>query len=184
MRNISEDICNISESPCGRACRALLKNTPMMKASLIFTALLALGMTSLAQQGVVTAGGDDAQMSYSIGLPFFTHPESTSGSAYQGHQQPYEISIVTSVPGRAPYRAEVKVYPNPVMHTLTIEGGNAAQAPQRYAIYNTDGQLMDEQQITSWPLQINAAPWAAGTYYLQLADAKNNLDVLKIQKQK
>lgn len=181
---MSEDICNTSESPHNKPCGALLKILPMMKVSLLFAVCLAMSLSGFAQQGAVSAGGDATQLSYSIGLPFYTHPESASGSAYQGHQQPYEISIVTSVPGRAPYRAEVNVYPNPVMHTLTIKGGNAAQAPVHYAVYSTSGQLVEEQQITSWPLQIDAARWAAGTYYLQLADAKNNLDVLKIQKQK
>lgn len=156
----------------------------MTKAIFVSVALLGAFVHSSAQQGAVAAGGDAPQMSYSIGLPFYTHPEASTGSAYQGNQQPYEISVVTSVPGRAPYRAEVNVYPNPVMHTLTIDGGNPVHAPVRYAIFNTAGKLIAEQQITTWPLQIDAARWAAGTYYLQLTDRSNNLEVLKIQKQK
>ena len=73
------------------------------KLILSVTFLLGLGLTGLqAQEAVLASGGDTSgsggSISYSVGQVVYTTNTGTSGySVAEGVQQPYEISVVTSL---------------------------------------------------------------------------------------
>ncbi len=150
--------------------------------SLLFGFFTAVS-TVFAQQGAAASAGDAPQLSYTIGLPFYTQPESISGSAYQGNQQPYEISFITRVLEQASSTHDIIAYPNPVMHTLTVSANDASPAPLRYTVHSADGRLVVEDQVMQWPMNIDASQWATGSYVLSLYSDSPQRKVILIQKQ-
>jgi hypothetical protein len=47
-------------------------------------------------------------------------------------------------------------------------------------IYNTFGQLMLQQQITSTKTQLDLSPFVKGLYVVQISDEQNNVNTNKI----
>ncbi len=65
------------------------------------TTLSLLISNAFSQESVNISGGNaigtGGSVSYSVGQVFFNTSESTTGSVTEGIQQPYEISVVTSI---------------------------------------------------------------------------------------
>ena len=64
----------------------------------------------------------------------------------------------------------IQLYPNPTKSNMTISVSNAAETPESYSIYNTIGQQIASQKITSnSDLTINTSALSAGVYFIKLA---------------
>lgn len=90
-----------------------------MKKSLfiiVFSVLFASNAST--QESVTTSGGNatgnGGSISYTIGQLFFNTVEGTTGSLPEGVQQPYEITVVTSIEEAFGNYLNVFAYPNPV----------------------------------------------------------------------
>lgn len=80
--------------------------------------LLGIGLSGLHAQNTISASGGNASgsggsVSYSVGQIVYTTNTGTNGSAAQGVQQPYEISVVTANEEALDISLEMVVYPNP-----------------------------------------------------------------------
>ena len=64
----------------------------------------------------------------------------------------------------------IQLYPNPAKNTMTISVSNASEAPDSYSIYNTIGQQIASQKITSnTDLTINTSTLSTGVYFIKLS---------------
>ncbi len=64
----------------------------------------------------------------------------------------------------------IQLYPNPVRNNMTISISNATETPDTYSIYNTIGQQIASQKITSISdLTINTSALSSGVYFIKLA---------------
>ncbi|MFN8256094.1 MAG: cellulase family glycosylhydrolase [Bacteroidales bacterium] len=64
---------------------------------------------------------------------------------------------------------KVKIYPNPTIHTLVVEGPEI----QTYSIYNQNGQPVENEKICNQPFnEIDCSRLPQGYYFLKLKDNK------------
>ncbi len=87
--------------------------------------LFCLGVVhGFAQTTINTAGGDGSgsggSVSFSVGQPIYQTRTGTNGSAAEGVQQPYEISVLSSSDEALGINIVVQAYPNPTADFLTI----------------------------------------------------------------
>ena len=78
-----------------------------------------------AQQAVVSAGaeaeGSGGTASFSIGQVFYNVSSGNNGYIVQGVQQPYEISVISSIHDAENIKLTTSVFPNPVSEFLTLK---------------------------------------------------------------
>ena len=76
-----------------------------------------------AQNAIPASGangsGAGGTISYTVGQVVYTTSTGTMGSVAQGVQQPYEISVVTSLEEAKDFSLEFVVYPNPATDFLS-----------------------------------------------------------------
>ena len=67
------------------------------------------------------------------------------------------------------------IYPNPAQEQITIERANASSYTT-IQIVDAAGRIVFNKQVKDFPLDINIASWARGTYYIQFSEgAKTGL---------
>ena len=137
---------------------------------------LVLVLTTIAaQHGMVTAGGEaydtNGRVSYSVGQVFCNIQTGFSGTALQGLQQPYEISVTTGLDKAEGMQLLFTAYPIPVSNVLTLKiDGFTPDQISKLSIHLFDmrgKQLMSKQAEgieTSIPM-IYIPP---GIYFLQI----------------
>ncbi len=87
--------------------------------------MFGFGLTVLHTQESIPASGGDVSgsggsASYSIGQVFYSTHTGADGSVSEGVQQPYEISVVTSVVEAEGIDLVVSAFPNPVTDHLIL----------------------------------------------------------------
>ena len=92
---------------------------------LIMIVIITNFLTSYAQEAIPAAGanasGSNGSVSYTIGQVVYTTEFGPNGSEAKGVQQPYEISIITSVESNNSQNIECVIYPNPASNFLTLK---------------------------------------------------------------
>ena len=155
----------------------------MIRSILTFL-FLASSVLGIAQTAVLSAGGDasgsSGSVSYSIGQTFYVHTDGANGTIHEGVQQPYECFTVAV--HETHHDLNLILYPNPTLHTLTLQTGQVIPGLTAI-IYNQNGQLLFESMIWSLSMPIDVSGWAAGSYFLRVTDKSNNSSHYTIVKQ-
>ena len=136
--------------------------------------------TALNAQNVLPATGGNASgasgsVSYSAGQIFYNTYSGTPGSVAQGLQQPYEISVVTSIGNTESITLEFKVYPNPTSGILKLIIKPFDNDNLKYQLYDPVGILIQEKKIESDESDISLENLSASIYFLKVI--KDNLEV-------
>jgi hypothetical protein len=76
---------------------------------------------------------------------------------------------VTATSLRAPSAYEIRVYPSPAAHQITIE--QTAQLPLAGQIFTASGQLIWSGTLSDRKTRLDVSSWPSGIYYLNLAGA-------------
>jgi hypothetical protein len=154
--------------------------------SLIVFSLLGYGNIILAQSVIPASGGDatgtGGTASFSLGQPFYITIESTTGSVAQGVQQPYEISVVTSVESAVNINIICSVYPNPSSAYLTLSIANIDSKVLAYKLYDLNGHLLETKEIHSNETAIQMNKFIKGEYFLKVSNAGKEIKTFKIIK--
>ena len=157
----------------------------------LLTALMLLGLgglTSLqAQETVSTAGGEASgsggTYSYTVGQVFYTTQTGTNGNyVAQGVQQPYEISVVTSIPEAKEINLSVSAYPNPTSNYLTVKVENYETANLQYIIFDINGKLLQTVKATGQETKIETNNLVPANYFVKVVDNEKEIKVFKIIK--
>ena len=150
----------------------------------IFIALVAFCMISFgsviqAQNTIPSSGGEASgsggSASYSVGQIVYTTNTSTSGSVAQGIQQPYEISVITSLEEAKDISLEIVVYPNPATDFIRLKIENYEADNLSYQLYNSNGTPVQNDIIQGRETTISMQNLLPATYFLKVSD--NNIVV-------
>jgi hypothetical protein len=157
------------------------------KIILITSCLLLLGLSSCIGQTSVNASGGEASgsgessASYTLGETVFTDPAgSGSSSSSQGVQQTYEIS--TGINELSTVELLLNLFPNPASENVTLAIDEPDVTNFKYRMYDLDGKLLIENQVSSDKTLIPIASYADGTYLLeviQLARTVKSFTIIK-----
>jgi hypothetical protein len=138
---------------------------------IVFTPVLVMAFQFgvWAQQTTVTTGGDTSNasgsLSYSIGQVFYSVYSETTGSEWQGVQQPYEIWVMTTNRiAKSSYK--LTVYPNPTAGIITLKTPEMPQWQTTCQLYNTEGQKIMDLEIVELETHFDFSSYEPGTYIL------------------
>lgn len=141
---------------------------------LLATGLLWIGLAQ-AQESVNVSGGDvtgsGGSVSYSIGQIDYITNTGSSGSVAQGVQQPYEIFTIGIE--ESELNISLSVFPNPTTDNLNLQITEYNNEKLRYRLFDFQGKLLRDEQITTQQTQINAASLPSATYFIYVVNQVN-----------
>ena len=149
--------------------------------------LLGLGLTGLqAQESVNTSGGNASgsggSASYSVGQVAYQTHTGTSGSVAEGVQQPYEISVVAGLEEAKGINLSVSAYPNPSSDYLTLSISEFDISNLSYQLYDMQGKLLQNEEITGNETRIVMSNLAPATYFVRVISGSQPIKEFKIIK--
>lgn len=128
-----------------------------------------------------SATGAGGSASYTIGQIFYTNLSSSSGSVSQGVQQAFSISTETSI--ESTESIKLNIYPNPTTDKLVLNI-NEYSNNSRVELYDLNGKLLFNDNISSNEFFIDMNRYETSTYYLKVIDDSKELKTFKVIKNK
>ncbi|MDF2438028.1 MAG: Protein of unknown function precursor [Bacteroidota bacterium] len=152
-----------------------------------FALLLGIGLSGLQAQNAATASGGDASgtggsLSYSIGQAVYTTAVGSSGSVAQGVQQPYEISVLTSIEHGQEIDLQLSTYPNPTTDFLNLRTGNLRVSGISYRLSDINGKLFKSGKAEGSETKILMADLRDAVYLLEVMENNKEVKTFKIIK--
>ena len=149
--------------------------------------LLGLGLTGLqAQESVNVTGGNASgsggSVSYSVGQVVYTINTGTNGSLTQGVQQPYEISVVTTIEQAKGINLLVTAYPNPTTDYLTLSIGEFDISNLSYQLHDMNGKLLQNKKVTGNQTSIVMSNLVPANYLVKVIQGNKEVKTFKIIK--
>lgn len=146
--------------------------------------LLGLGITGIQAQTSVNATGGNASgsggsASYSVGQVVYTKNTGINGTVAQGVQQPYEISVVTSIKEAKGISLSVSVFPNPTSDYLTLGIDEFEISDLSYQLYDMNGKLLQHKRITGYQTRIVLSNLEPATYFVKVVQDNKEVKPLK-----
>lgn len=149
--------------------------------------LLGLGLTGLQAQEAIPATGGNASgsggsVSYSIGQVVYTTNTGTNGSAAQGVQQPFEISVITGLEEAKEINLSCSAYPNPTTDFLNLKVENYDNTNLSYQLFDMNGKLLETKKLEGNQTSIVMNDLVPATYFLKVIDNNKEVKIFKIIK--
>jgi hypothetical protein len=139
-----------------------------------------------AQNVISTAGnnatGSGGTVNYSIGQVLYTSNTGINASATQGVQQPFEISVVTSIKDASEINLICSTYPNPSTDFVTLKIVNYKIEKLHYQLFDTKGTLIETKKIENYETSINMSSYTRANYFLKIIENNKELKVFKLIK--
>lgn len=140
-----------------------------------------------AQNNSVSSGGQgtssQGSVSYSVGQVFFNAAAGSNGLVIQGNQQPFEISVITSV-RNINIELNAQVYPNPVAEQLLLSIRNDQLKHLSYVLTDIQGKIFRQEVINNVFTNIEMSPYENGVYIINVLQKKRIIRTFKIIKNK
>ena len=157
------------------------------KLKIFFVVISAMGLTILYGQGSITSAGNNASgtggsVSYSVGQIVYTTISGAAGTVNQGVQQPYEVSVVTSVRNSGEIFFECTIYPNPTSGHLKLAVRKTDRENLRYKLYDLNGMLLQEKEIGGEETEIFLDGYSSSSYFLNVMSGNLKIKSFKIIK--
>jgi hypothetical protein len=157
-----------------------------LKRHLVVFCILLSGISVQAQNAVPATGGNGSgaggSTSYTVGQVVNNTLSETTGTITQGVQQPYEISVVTSIEEAVGILLECSVYPNPANDFLVLKIKNYDSQNLSYWLYSVSGILIKTDKVNSVETQIIFSNQVSGAYFLKVTDKNKEIKTFKIIK--
>lgn len=156
---------------------------------IFYTALmLGLGFSGLKAQVAIPATGGDisgngGSVSYTIGQVNYQAHSGTSGSVIEGVQQPYEISIVTSIARAEGINLLMSAFPNPTPDYLILDVKNYDISSLSFQIFGMNGNFLQSERITDIQTRIDLRDFSKATYCIKVMEGNKEVKVFKVIKQ-
>lgn len=161
------------------------------KLKLNIFSLLFFVLSNLQAQKTISSTGGEATgtggfVSYTIGQVLYSSNEGASGhSIVQGVQQPYEISVIASLPEVEGLNLFISAYPNPTTYFLTVKLALSTTLNVQnlqYIIFDINGKLLQTTKATGHKTKIKTNKLANGIYFLKVLNNSKIIKVFKIVK--
>lgn len=150
--------------------------------------LIGFGISGLQAQEAIPATGGEASgnggsVSYSVGQVIYTTGTSTnSGTVSQGVQQPYTISVVTSLEEAQKINLMFSAYPNPTTDYLTLSADESDVSGLSYRLYDASGKLLETKAFGGNQIKIAMGHLVPAIYYVKvIAKTQNNASQQEIK---
>jgi hypothetical protein len=141
---------------------------------------------SYAQQAIIATGGNASgsggTISYSVGQVSYNRLTGTGVFIIEGVQQPYEISVVTSIESTEGITLACTVYPNPVAGFLHLVTGPTNSDKLFYRLFDMNGVLLLENRVENSDTEIFIGNFPASIYFLKVIKNNSEIKVFKIVK--
>ena len=138
------------------------------------------------QETIATSAGNfigsGGSVSYTIGQVAFSTLFGTNGSLVQGVQQPYELSVITSVENTEEITLNCIVYPNPARNIIKLAIESIDYDSMFYRLYDIKGLLIQEMKVESEETEISLHNLVPSIYFLKVIKNKKELKTFKIIK--
>lgn len=161
-----------------------MKVNKSKKITILLFALCNVGLQ--AQVTLSTAGGgatgSGGSLSYTIGQVVYTTMNGTTGSIAQGVQHAFEISGVPVKSEKNGIRLTISAFPNPTTDYLILKINTYNSENFEYKLFDSNGKLLDNKQISDKETIIKTTQWLNSTYYLSVYNEKSLVKTFKILK--
>lgn len=149
--------------------------------------LFIIGLTRLLAQTAIPGSGGDASgsngtFSYSVGQIVYTSNTGTNGSAAQGVQQPFEISVLTGIEEALGISLQFSVYPNPAIDFIKVKIENYEVENIRYQLFDINGYLILNNLIEGNETNISMQHLKPAVYLLKILQGKREIKTFKVIK--
>jgi len=154
--------------------------------ALVIFCLIGFGFTIQAQNAIPASGGNASgsggTASYTVGQVVYTTNTGTTGSAAQGVQQPFEISVITAIEQAEYITLVCSVYPNPASDIITLKVENYDNENLSYRLYDINGIMLENKKITGNEIIILMGDLSPSVYFLKVIDNQKEIKTFKIIK--
>lgn len=162
----------------------------LKKLKLTAVFLLFIGLTALKAQEAIPASGGNASgsggtVSFTVGQVVYTTNTGTNGSVAQGVQQPYEISVVTSLVTANGITLQCSAYPNPLTDLLNLKIDaltSLSLQSMSYQLFDMNGKPLEYRKITDVVTSIKMSGLPMAAYYLKISENNTVVKTFKIIK--
>jgi hypothetical protein len=149
--------------------------------------ILSGSFLSIEAQNTIPATGGNAtgtggSVSYTVGQIVYTKNTGTTGSVSQGVQQPYEISVITSLETFKNINLETSVYPNPASDILKLKIENNDVENLTFQLYDINGTILQNNKVESTITDINMTNYVPAVYFLKVMQGKKEVKTFKVIK--
>jgi hypothetical protein len=149
------------------------------KTLLIIIFLLCLTLPVLAQETIITTGGNasatSGNISFSIGQVLFSTYADKDASVALGVQQPYEAMTIVAIKEIPGISLDIKLFPNPANELIFLETMNELDRNLSYFLYDSKGNLLENNYLTHRLTSIRISNYSSSMYLLKIME--NNLEV-------
>jgi hypothetical protein len=152
-----------------------VKSRKLRVKSLLVATLLtfAFSLSTVSAQESVNATGGNAlgsggSASYSVGQVAYQTHTGTSGSVAEGVQQPYEISVVTSIEEANDIKLSITAYPNPTTDYLELKVESEKLNDLSYQLFDMNGKLLQSEMIIGSQTSIVMSNLVPATYFVKV----------------
>jgi len=159
-----------------------------MKVTNFLWLVFCLAQPLIAQQGVVSSGGDilsaNGSVAYSIGQVVFASISGETGNVNPGVQQPFQFDLVRihDIPGDH----SLRLYPNPANQFVFLElstDENLFQAQDFFArVYDLKGNLLKLQRLSHVVNTILISELPEAMYFVQVWQANTFIQSISFSK--
>jgi len=153
---------------------------------IIAICLFGFGTITNAQNGITASGGSAsggmATVTYSIGQIAYTVNTGSNGSVTQGIQQPFEISVVTTLEAAKGVSLEISVYPNPATDYLKLKIEDYKFENLQYQLFDFSGKLLLNKKTEGVETNITLQGYMPATYFLKIVKGDVEIKIFKIIK--
>jgi hypothetical protein len=158
----------------------------MRKSTVLFSVFLCCFYISLHAQESVNAGGGDVVepeiiIAYSIGEVFYDPIAYAGGSLTPGIQQAYEIAFVSALP-EVKAGLQIRAYPNPATDYLLLSFPGYKSEKHTMTLFDPSGRNIYLDEIKNELSRLEVQNLAPGTYFLQIANKEQIIQLFKIIK--
>ena len=143
-------------------------------------------LSSSAQEGVSSAGGEakgsGGTVSYSIGQIFYSTHTGTAGTVAEGVQQPYEISVVTSIIEAEGIDLVISAFPNPVTDHLILRVEEYDPQNLSFQLFDVSGKMVQIGKVVEYQTIIDMTGHPRAVYLLKILDKESEIKTFRIIK--
>jgi hypothetical protein len=156
-----------------------------MKNSVILFLFLFFAFSLSAQDSFNAAGGEatgpEITLTYSVGQVFVEPVAYTEGSLTPGVQQAWITGLGT---GRTEVAADlhISVFPNPATDYFFLSFPGYRKEAHTLRLFDAAGKSLYFDEIKEETSQIDVQSLATGTYFLQIANSEQIIELFKIIK--
>ncbi|MFB6320642.1 T9SS type A sorting domain-containing protein [Saccharicrinis sp. FJH54] len=141
---------------------------------------------SHAQEVLTTTGGyatgTNGSVSYSVGQVTYQTRSGKNGSVAEGVQQPFEISVISTIKETDGISLNFIVYPNPATTNLTLDIVDFELSNLIFELFDVNGKILKIGKITTTRTNINITSLESATYLVKVIRDNQEIKTFKIIK--